>query len=110
HRLYLCCPSVCLFIQLRSFPTRRSSDLICVLMAWFVVAGARAEHLAEQQRAWPAGVSLRDLVRPVLQLPAESPVGDALTAAAGRDRKSTRLNSSHAKISSAVFCLKKKTT
>jgi len=57
---------------------------ICVLMAWFVVAGARAEHLAEQQRAWPAGVSLRDLVRPVLQLPAESPVGDALTAAAGR--------------------------
>src|SRR3712207_8411535 len=29
-------------------------------------------------------------------------------AAAGRDRKSTRLNSSHANISYAVFCLKKK--
>src|SRR3712207_7858673 len=29
--------------------------------------------------------------------------------AAGRDRKSTRLNSSHANISYAVFCLKKKT-
>src|SRR3712207_8612401 len=28
----------------------------------------------------------------------------------GRDRKSTRLNSSHANISYAVFCLKKKTT
>ena len=27
---------------------------------------------------------------------------------AGRDRKSTRLNSSHANISYAVFCLKKK--
>src|SRR3712207_7937699 len=27
----------------------------------------------------------------------------------GRDRKSTRLNSSHANISYAVFCLKKKT-
>src|SRR5690606_39454220 len=27
-----------------------------------------------------------------------------------RDRKSTRLNSSHVKISYAVFCLKKKTT
>src|SRR5690606_39998559 len=27
---------------------------------------------------------------------------------AGRDRKSTRLNSSHVKISYAVFCLKKK--
>src|SRR5690606_40158827 len=29
--------------------------------------------------------------------------------ASGRDRKSTRLNSSHVKISYAVFCLKKKT-
>src|SRR5690348_189599 len=29
--------------------------------------------------------------------------------AAGRDRKSTRLNSSHPSISYAVFCLKKKT-
>src|SRR5256885_10809767 len=29
---------------------------------------------------------------------------------AGRDRKSTRLNSSHLVISYAVFCLKKKTT
>src|SRR5262247_4714358 len=29
---------------------------------------------------------------------------------AGRDRKSTRLNSSHLGISYAVFCLKKKTT
>src|SRR3712207_8340980 len=29
-------------------------------------------------------------------------------AANGRDRKSTRLNSSHANISYAVFCLKKK--
>src|SRR3712207_8825764 len=28
----------------------------------------------------------------------------------GRDRKSTRLNSSHANISYAVFCLKKKTS
>src|SRR3989442_10770627 len=30
--------------------------------------------------------------------------------AAGRDRKSTRLNSSHVRISYAVFCLKKKKT
>src|SRR3712207_8395241 len=29
---------------------------------------------------------------------------------AGQDRKSTRLNSSHANISYAVFCLKKKTS
>src|SRR3712207_6967571 len=32
----------------------------------------------------------------------------ALAAASARDRKSTRLNSSHANISYAVFCLKKK--
>src|SRR3712207_7602090 len=31
-------------------------------------------------------------------------------AGAGSDRKSTRLNSSHANISYAVFCLKKKTS
>src|SRR3712207_7466156 len=33
----------------------------------------------------------------------------ALSAAGAGDRKSTRLNSSHANISYAVFCLKKKT-
>src|SRR5436305_14588355 len=31
-------------------------------------------------------------------------------SAAAQDRKSTRLNSSHVRISYAVFCLKKKTT
>src|SRR2546426_5168667 len=35
-------------------------------------------------------------------------VGDALQAVLARDRKSTRLNSSHLVISYAVFCLKKK--
>src|SRR3712207_7255256 len=39
----------------------------------------------------------------------ERSVAIALTDA-GRDRKSTRLNSSHANISYAVFCLKKKNT
>src|SRR5436309_10810171 len=34
---------------------------------------------------------------------------DASTCSCRRDRKSTRLNSSHVKISYAVFCLKKKT-
>src|SRR3712207_8617394 len=33
---------------------------------------------------------------------------DAVTPMPGLDRKSTRLNSSHANISYAVFCLKKK--
>src|SRR3712207_7389698 len=36
--------------------------------------------------------------------------GVLLVRGLGRDRKSTRLNSSHANISYAVFCLKKKHT
>src|SRR5690606_41074843 len=36
--------------------------------------------------------------------------GILLTGPPGTDRKSTRLNSSHVKISYAVFCLKKKKT
>src|SRR5258708_5102489 len=54
------------------------------------------------------------------ELPAQAPIDDLaagedvpeevahMTALAGRDRKSTRLNSSHQIISYAVFCLKKK--
>src|SRR5690606_42098468 len=40
------------------------------------------------------------------QFPA--PTGEAFVPFEGEDRKSTRLNSSHVKISYAVFCLKKK--
>src|SRR5690606_41871860 len=43
----------------------------------------------------------RTRLRPPPRRPAPRP-------ALGRDRKSTRLNSSHVKISYAVFCLKKK--
>src|SRR2546429_9860336 len=39
---------------------------------------------------------------------AADPVSAATTAGQYRDRKSTRLNSSHGYISYAVFCLKKK--
>src|SRR3712207_8543562 len=41
---------------------------------------------------------------PAARIPAAPPVATGC----GRDRKSTRLNSSHANISYAVFCLKKK--
>src|SRR5207245_10854442 len=40
--------------------------------------------------------------------PAPAPHGPLHTAEPDRDRKSTRLNSSHGSISYAVFCLKKK--
>jgi Zn-dependent protease len=57
---------------------------VCALTAWFVASGARGELAADQRRTWPDGVTLADLTRPILQLPAESPVADALGAAAGR--------------------------
>src|SRR3712207_7356538 len=45
---------------------------------------------------------IREII-PLIPEPPKTQVGMA-----GRDRKSTRLNSSHANISYAVFCLKKK--
>jgi len=57
---------------------------VAVLMAWFVLAGALAELGREQRRGMPATLPLIGLVQPLLQLPAESPVADALFAAAGR--------------------------
>src|SRR5581483_10336313 len=43
-----------------------------------------------------------------LELPVPEPKGHDLLVEVRRDRKSTRLNPSHANISYAVFCLKKK--
>lgn len=57
---------------------------VCLVTGWFVAAGASAELAAERRQGWPVGLDLRELVRPVLQLPAESPVSDALAASAGR--------------------------
>lgn len=57
---------------------------VCLITGWFVVTGANAELAAEQRRAWPADLQLREIMLPVLQLPAESPVSDAVAASAGR--------------------------
>ncbi|MBP2472732.1 Zn-dependent protease [Crossiella equi] len=65
-------------------PDRWLRLAVCVLMAWSVIMGAGAEMANEHQRTWPEGLVLTDLVKPVLQLPAESPVADALDASAGR--------------------------
>src|SRR5688572_31086220 len=67
--------------DLHSFPTRRSSDLDR--------AGPEAGTAAPLLRHRPYGEGDQQHHR-------------------GRDRKSTRLNSSHSQISYAVFCLKKK--
>src|SRR3712207_7498067 len=53
-------------------------------------------------------VGVTQVAPPLLALSAHG-VEEKLPLVLGVDRKSTRLNSSHANISYAVFCLKKKT-
>src|SRR5690606_42166263 len=84
---------------LLSFPTRRSSDL--PRPARGRVPAGPALPVVDGD---PPSVELPQ--RPVHRNRAESQArGDLLE----RDRKSTRLNSSHVKTSYAVFCLKRKT-
>src|SRR3712207_7837712 len=62
-------------------------------------------HVAgRDDRVLPEAGEQRDLAADVLGEPALRAADDHV----GLDRKSTRLNSSHANISYAVFCLKKK--
>src|SRR5438445_13419779 len=81
--------------DLHSFPTRRSSDL------------------SRQSLPQPLEVHgpQRAVVEAVAGASALAPDhAPMIRAHRPRDRKSTRLNSSHANISYAVFCLKKKKT
>src|SRR3712207_8844303 len=70
------------------------------------------EHVYDALRAGASGFLLKDVGRDDLVAAVRVVAGgDALLApSVTRDRKSTRLNSSHANISYAVFCLKKKNT
>src|SRR5207247_9529545 len=83
----------------RSRPLRRCAHLSRRLPALPVFT-----HLP--QRRWPAHARFRK--HPAV-LEAGDGVGCAVFGHRRRDRKSTRLNSSHEWISYAVFCLKKKT-
>src|SRR5690606_41498210 len=90
--------------DLHSFPTRRSSDLPTTssnaarvwamdLLMFFLLWASDADRKTAISRM-PAAMAASRPRR--------------LGTRAERDRKSTRLNSSHVKISYAVFCLKKK--
>src|SRR3712207_8947308 len=88
------------------FPTRRSSDLIPAAAA---PRAPLAEFLFntsfEVDGWWLFG---GDVVGEYSTRAAKEGARSAMVGV-HRDRKSTRLNSSHANISYAVFCLKKKT-
>src|SRR5690625_6840207 len=79
--------------SLHSFPTRRSSDL---------QGGDCAETFGDLTVD-----NIRDKIKTILQMAVVLTYGASMPSS--RDRKSTRLNSSHVAISYAVFCLKKKT-
>src|SRR5690606_41402314 len=87
--------------DLHSFPTRRSSDLTadCPECSVTVIRNDLNREQSDQPRG-PANTTW--LPAPRCGVP-----GPGRPSGAG-DRKSTRLNSSHVKISYAVFCLKKK--
>src|SRR5690349_24164295 len=84
--------------NLHSFPTRRSSDL-----------GSESASVLAPAMLLPAteaGPRRRCCCCDGDERRAASAAAD--DDGSGRDRKSTRLNSSHVEISYAVFCLKKK--
>src|SRR5258707_13160113 len=62
----------------------------------------------KQQRRRKLGASDRHRLPPAGRRLGISRIANPRRRPAGGDRKSTRLNSSHANISYAVFCLKKK--
>src|SRR5690606_39626398 len=107
--LYALLNSCCLHPDEHSFPTRRSSDLF-----------RQALVHKTRQRALPRSAKFRSHeIRSFRRRSKIIVVGCWLFVVGfgmknnGRDvalldRKSTRLNSSHVKISYAVFCLKKK--
>src|SRR5688572_32766781 len=63
-------------------------------------------ELLQNCRVFERGYVLSDLL--ALGHRAQQTPHDLAGASLGKDRKSTRLNSSHSQISYAVFCLKKK--
>src|SRR5690606_41711293 len=82
--------------DLHSFPTRRSSDL------------AATATPPRRPSALSGGCTTRRARRRTGSSPSSDTATCTRPAAPETDRKSTRLNSSHVKISYAVFCLKKK--
>src|SRR5206468_11621968 len=102
-------PHSCPLTSLPSFPTRRSSDLLHFASDYFEQLYDWAEHLIGTGKAFVDDQTqdqIRETRGTLTEPGRNSPFRDRSTDE--RDRKSTRLNSSHDQISYAVFCLKKK--
>src|SRR5690606_41725366 len=106
----LFCLSSSTLHDLHSFPTRRSSDLFDSEAP----QGVTFEVVSNDTGFSPLIAHIKNGGRPCKQVKVASAPADtqklvhSLTSKPKeKDRKSTRLNSSHVKISYAVFCLKK---
>src|SRR5690606_40250114 len=92
--------------HLHAFPPRRSSDLGFAMTILSAAIKAIPDDIVEAARL--DGLKGFGMFR-YITIPSVRPaLVVVLTTIAMADRKSTRLNSSHVKISYAVFCLKKK--
>src|SRR5690606_40928103 len=91
--------------QLHSSPTRRSSDLY--LIGTSSLCDVHRSGTPRHGRRWPSPMPPQHDRDTSVPSPRGRPKPRRRTGALS-DRKSTRLNSSHVKISYAVFCLKKK--
>src|SRR5205085_11580909 len=94
--------------HLPAFPTRRSSDLNLHSCGTVRPHGHR-ELGHPEPGLYTVGVKSYGRAPTFLMATGFEESGRAAVALDAKDRKSTRLNSSHSQISYAVFCLKKKT-
>src|SRR3712207_7035216 len=99
------------------------SDSVCILFFFFNDTATTEIYTLSLHDALPISASRRQTDRAARAAPPAHYAGNRSTLGTPsdrlgrhrhfegcrRDRKSTRLNSSHANISYAVFCLKKKT-
>src|SRR5690606_31126713 len=105
----------------QSFELREKSEVIAgntaseAMVAALPVLAVEGRTLLAVERAARPVVTLSGIRLPAIPRHARAddrgnrhPVPDLVKEGRGKDRKSTRLNSSHVKISYAVFCLKKK--
>src|SRR5690606_42052224 len=108
--VYRCLQRVAAHPGLLSFPTRRSSDLggseRMSRRTYYMWRATQLRAAAARQRE--SSLAMREAEAIIREgMLAEGETSNTFGAATA-DRKSTRLNSSHVKISYAVFCLKKK--
>src|SRR5690606_39789858 len=101
---FSCC--YCDHRVLHSFPTRRSSDLSLFVRSERVF-GSVCRRVGRRSTLRTACTRIQRRAPPNRRCEGHHG-GGRLPIGRRGDRKSTRLNSSHVKISYAVFCLKKK--